>query len=99
MFTALGFSFHGSTQFRKLDSRLYKFSDEYEKSSKLLEMLFEIIFTNINRCTSNIPEKEHEQSSCDAEQKDLQEEERTLLHRTSLHQCIFWISRILQLLL
>lgn len=62
-------------------------------------MLFKIIFTNINRYTSNIPEKEHEQSSCDAEQKDLQEEERVLLHKTSHYYCVFWIMKILQLLL
>lgn len=67
-------------QFRELESRIYKFSGEYQKSSKLLVTLFKIIFTNINRYTSNIPEKEHEQSSCDAEQKDLQEGERVLLH-------------------
>lgn len=62
-------------------------------------MLFKIFFKNINRYTSNIPEKEHEQSSCDAEQKDLQEGERTLLHKTSHYYCMFWVVKSLQLLL
>lgn len=38
----------------------------------------------MNRYTSDIPEEEHKQSSCDAEQKDLQEGERVLLHNTLL---------------
>lgn len=46
---------------------------------------------------SNIPEKEHEQSRCDAEQKDLQEGERVLLHQPSCFSFMFWIAKILQL--
>lgn len=58
----------------------------------------------MNRYTSDIPEEEHKQSSCDAEQKDLQEGERELLHNTPLlhaldheHFIIFTIKAMLYL--
>lgn len=55
-----------------------EYTEEYQNTAGSKKHCSNNFYT-INRYTSNIPEEEHEQSSCDAEQKDLQEGEKSVI--------------------